>query len=298
MTTTRLSWVLDGVDWPHRHTSRFVESGGVRWHVQRMAAAGPGAPCVLLLHGTGASTHSWRTLAPLLAQHLDVVALDLPGHGFSSAPPMSEMGLSGMSRSIGALVKTLGLGPVLVVGHSAGAAIAVQMCLDEWIHPRALLGLNSALLPFDGIQGQLFSPMAKLLAATDWAPRLFSWRASNPTALRRLIDGTGSQLDSDGVRLYGTLMQNPGHAAAALAMMANWNLHALVARMASLKPLLRLATGGNDRAIPREHSPRILARVPTATITEFASLGHLAHEEAPEQIADWIFMQARDVGAL
>lgn len=270
----------------------------VRWHVQRMCAAGPAAPSVLLLHGTGASTHSWRSLSPLLAQRLDVVALDLPGHGFSSAPPMSEMGLPGMSRSIGALVKTLGIQPKLLIGHSAGAAIAIQMCLDGWAHPQAVLGLNSALLPFDGIQGQLFSPMAKLLAATNWAPRLFSWRAGNPAILQRLVDGTGSELDSEGVRLYGKLMQNPPHAAAALAMMANWDLQPLFARIGRLDLPLRLATGGNDRAIPKHHGPRILERVPKAVITEFPALGHLAHEEAPQEIEAWIVMEALALGVL
>jgi magnesium chelatase accessory protein len=47
-------------------------------------------PTVLLLHGTGASTHSWRALAPLLARRCTVVALDLPGHGFTGTPAEAE----------------------------------------------------------------------------------------------------------------------------------------------------------------------------------------------------------------
>lgn len=290
--TQRLSWEVDGADWPNRKNSCFVDAGGIRWHAQRWFSAGAEAPTVVMLHGTGASTHSWRALGPLLARHFNVVAMDLPGHGFSSAPPMSAMGISGMSRSVGALVKALDVRPALLVGHSAGAAIAVQMSLDGWTAPQAIIGLNAALVPFEGIQGKLFSPMAKLLAATDWAPRLFSWRAADPHVLRRLLEGTGSKLDSEGIRLYGKLIHNPHHASAALAMMANWDLNALSSRMAHLMPPLRLAMGGNDRAVPREHGPRILASLPSAAMTEFPALGHLAHEEAPTEIGDWIVLQA------
>ena len=59
-----LSWDQDGHDWPNRDASRFVEAAGLTWHVQ---IAGQG-PVLLLLHGTGASTHSWRDLLPGLAE--------------------------------------------------------------------------------------------------------------------------------------------------------------------------------------------------------------------------------------
>ena len=82
-----LNWDVDGLDWPLRQHSRFVQAGGLRWHVQHLAGPRPGAPCALLLHGTGASTHSWRDVAPLLARHAEVLSLDLPGHAFTGMPP-------------------------------------------------------------------------------------------------------------------------------------------------------------------------------------------------------------------
>ena len=62
----RPDWAVEGRDWPHREASRFVEAAGLRWHIQEFGRAE--APTLLLLHGTGAATHSWRGLAPLLAQ--------------------------------------------------------------------------------------------------------------------------------------------------------------------------------------------------------------------------------------
>ncbi|MDZ4273486.1 MAG: alpha/beta hydrolase, partial [Erythrobacter sp.] len=75
-----LDWNRQGLIWPHRDASTFIESGGARWHVQRM---GTGTP-LLLLHGTGASVHSWRDLMPILAQSHEVIAIDLPRHAFTT----------------------------------------------------------------------------------------------------------------------------------------------------------------------------------------------------------------------
>ena len=75
--TIALDWALENSTWPHAEISRFHQVGGLRWHVQQM---GEGPP-ILLIHGTGASTHSWRDLAPLLAERFTVIAADLPGHG-------------------------------------------------------------------------------------------------------------------------------------------------------------------------------------------------------------------------
>ena len=71
------------------------------WHVQRMGK-GPG---LLMLHGTGASTHSWELLEPLLARRFQVVAPDLPGHGFTTAKKAPDLSLPGMARSVGALAE-------------------------------------------------------------------------------------------------------------------------------------------------------------------------------------------------
>ena len=91
---------------------------------------------LLLLHGTGASTHSFRDLLEPLAERYTVVIPDLPGHGFTANPPASSYTLPGMARVGVALLHTLGLHPDLVLGHSAGAAILIRMALDHHITPK------------------------------------------------------------------------------------------------------------------------------------------------------------------
>ena len=122
----RLDFERDGKDWPNRQASRFVKAAGLTWHVQIMGQG----PVVLLVHGTGASTHSYGKLAQILAKSFTVVVPDLPGHGFTDLPPTRRLSLPCMAADLRQLLNALGVKPVLSVGHSAGAAILVQMCLD------------------------------------------------------------------------------------------------------------------------------------------------------------------------
>lgn len=287
MSNGRLDWDRDGSAWPNRLHSRFVTAGGMRWHVQVMGTG----PAMLLLHGTGAATHSWRDLAPRLAEHFTVIAPDLPGHGFSDVPAPRGLSLPGMAEAVGALLAALGHDPEIAVGHSAGAAILVRMAIDQRIHPRLLVGLNAALLPLRGGTAQLFSPIAKLLAGLPVVPRLFAATAADRT-VDRLLRDTGSTPTPESVALYGLLVRNPGHVAGALGMMANWDLRQIQADLPRLKVPFLLIAGRRDRTIPAGDTLRVRALAPTARSVFLAGLGHLAHEEKPSEIAAIILSEA------
>lgn len=287
-------WSHEGRDWPNRDSSTFVTAAGLRWHVQRMGSG----PVLLLVHGTGAATHSWRDLAPLLAKWFTVVAPDLPGHGFTAAPSVSRLSLPGMARALDGLLKTLGVTPELVVGHSAGAAILARMALDGMIAPRAIVSLNGAFLPFREEQGRFFSTLAKLLVLNPFVPRLFAWRAADRTSVERLIEGTGSALGRSGVDYYTRVLRYPRHVSSALGMMANWDLVPLIRDLPKLKCRLVLVAGSADRAVTPDQAERIAARVPDAGIEPLPKLGHLAHEERPDLVADIILRVARQTGVI
>ncbi len=285
-------------DWPNRAASRFVEAAGLVWHVQELAPSDATRPVVLLVHGTGAATHSWRDFAPLLARDFRVVAMDLPGHGFTDKPALHRLSLPAMARGLAELVRTLDAAPAIVVGHSAGAAILVRMCVDRLIAPAALVSLNGAFLPFQGLAGKVFRPAAQLMAINPLVPRLFARRARDPAVLDRLVGNTGSSLDPTGVALYGRLAGDHRHVAGALGMMAAWDLEPIARDLPKLPCRLLLVVGAFDRTVPPSNAQRVRELVPAARLVTLERLGHLAHEEAPERVAELIRAEAAEAGVL
>jgi magnesium chelatase accessory protein len=286
----RPEWSVEGRDWPNREFSRFVSAGGMSWHVQEMGEG----PRLLLLHGTGAATHSFRDLAPNLARHFHLLAPDLPGHGFTDMPPSSGLSLPGMARLVGSLLAKTEFAPDIAVGHSAGAAILVEMALSGAIRPKVIIGINGALLPIRG--ATLFSPLAKLLFLNPLAPKVFAWRALSHDATRRLLEGTGSTIGPRGTELYQRLFRKPGHVAGTLGMMANWDLEGLQRRIAGLSVPLVLVSAANDKAVSPRDAATIEARVPVARAMPLGDGGHMVHEEQPARLAELVVAVAHEAG--
>lgn len=276
-----LDWNREGMIWPHRDASTFVDAGAARWHVQRMGSG----PTVLLLHGTGASVHSWRHLMPLLADTHEVIGIDLPRHAFTTGHNAYAMGLPAMAGQVAGLMTQLKIEPAAIIGHSAGAALALQVGLSHGFDG-PIVGLSSALRPFPGPFAQIFPAVAKALFINPLVPRIFSGTVDlTGGAGRFLWRSTHSRIDAAGLACYRTLLKHPGHAGGALAMMANWDLPTLRDRMGSARNRMLMIHGGNDPAIPPDWAREAQGWLAHARLEVLPGLGHLAHEEAPETVA-------------
>jgi magnesium chelatase accessory protein len=273
-------------DWPLRAHSHTLLAGGLRWHVQRLAGP-PRAPVALLLHGTGASAHSLAALALELSGTHEVLVPDLPGHAFTQRPPRAEgLSLPGMAASLGALLQALGVQPTLVVGHSAGAAVAAQLVLDGFAAPQLIVSLSGAWFPPGGVAGWWYAPAARLLALNPLVPHLFAWQAARPSTLKKLLDSTGSQVDATSRRCYARLVGDPAHVAAVLAMMAAWDLPPLVQALPTLSCPLALVAAERDTTVPPEQAHALQRRLSAISqVHLLPGLGHLAHEEDAPQVA-------------
>lgn len=285
-----LNFDRDAHEWPNRAVSRLVETPGIRWHVQ---VAGTGPP-LLLLHGTGASTHSWAGLLPMLAERYTVIAPDLPGQGFTSLTGRRDLSITGMSRALRTLLDALSVEPQIAVGHSAGAAIATRMSLDGQLNPQSIVALNGAFIPFGGVVTRLFSPLAKLLTLNPIVPQIFAWSASDRSSVERLLKSTGSVIPETSLALYQRLFASPPHVSATLNMMASWDLETLLRDLPRLKPPLLLVIGENDLTVSPDDAHLIARLVPSSRTIRLPGLGHLAHEENPVRIAEVIGGPAPD----
>ena len=259
------------------------------WHVQELGA--PEAPVLLLLHGTGAATHSWAGLAPLLAAHFRVVALDLPGHGFTDPLPPGRLSLPGMASARSAISSRLWPWSRRSWSGIPRAPRSSHASALDGARPQLLVALNGALTPFPGLASVLFPGLARMLFLNPVTPRIFAWTADRP-AVERLIRGTGSRLDSRALDLYRRLFRYPGHVAGALGMMANWDLAALDRDIDRLTVPTLLLVGGDDRAIAPETAFALKERLTDARVRLLRNLGHLAHEEAPDRVAEVILRAA------
>jgi pimeloyl-ACP methyl ester carboxylesterase len=111
-------------------------AGGVRLAVRLHDGPGASAPGLLLHHGLASSQRIWDLLLPRLSRRFRVVTFDARGHGLS-AKPSSGYGVEPVVADALAVLRTTRLRRPLVIGHSWGATIALELAAR---HPRAVAG--------------------------------------------------------------------------------------------------------------------------------------------------------------
>ncbi len=269
-------------NWPNRSKGRHIRTRPHDWWV---VEDGTG-PTILLLHGAGGSGHSFAPLLPYLIPHYRCIVPDLPGQGFTRAGARGRFGLDPTAEDLATLCDLNGFHPAAIIGHSAGAAIALR--LSEILSVQAVIGINAALGTFDGLAGTLFPMLARGFASIPFLPNIIARTWGNAARVNSLLDGTGSTLGAEARAQYLTLVRNPAHIDGALGMMSQWNLTPLAARLGTNPVPTLLMTGDRDRTVPPRISRDAAARMPSAQSAELPGLGHLAHEEAPQTVAELI----------
>ena len=130
--------------------SRFVEVEGVRIHTKQM---GEGAPVMILLHGFGASTFSWREVMVPLAGIGTVIAFDRPAFGLTERPMRDSEDWPGYNpysydaqpRLTVGLMDALGVESAILIGNSAGGTVSVLTALAYPERVDALVLVDAAV---------------------------------------------------------------------------------------------------------------------------------------------------------
>jgi magnesium chelatase accessory protein len=258
-----------------------LDVAGMRW---RVASCGSGDR-VLLLHGTGATGHTWDPLFAFLSSRVRLVAVDLPGHGGTSHPGFAQVTCDRVSRAVAELMNALDMAPVAVIAHSAGAAVMLQLAATGALRPETrLIGINPALeAPGALARAILRGPVGDLLRAP--ASRALVRTAARASPLiELLLASTGSRLSAQQERDYVTAFRSGDHADAAYAMMANWDLLPLRRALPTIAHDTLFVVGAGDRWISPAVARDAATRMPHARV-EVLQGGHLLHEERPVEVA-------------
>jgi pimeloyl-ACP methyl ester carboxylesterase len=163
-------------------------TGGVRLAVRVHDAPSASAPGLLLHHGLASSQRIWDLLLPRLSRRFRVVTFDARGHGLS-AKPSSRYGVEPIVADALAVLRATRLRPALVVGHSWGATIALELAAR---HPRDVAG---AIL-VDGGLGSLRDTMDWPTVKEQLAPPRLAgmqvevFRGMIPTFLDGAVEAT------------------------------------------------------------------------------------------------------------
>ncbi len=103
-----------------------------------------GLPSLVCLHGITQTAHSWDEVAPVLAEHHHLFALDARGHGESDWPPDGNYSRNSQARDVGAFLNSVVRGPTVLAGLSMGGLTCLTLAAMQPELVRALIIIDIA----------------------------------------------------------------------------------------------------------------------------------------------------------
>jgi pimeloyl-ACP methyl ester carboxylesterase len=256
--------------------SQFVDVAGVRLHLRD---TGPrNARAVILLHGFGASLHTWEGWAEPLSERMRVVRFDIPGFGLTGPDPTGDYSDVRSIAVLDALMDRLGLAQADLVGNSMGGRIAWRFAAQ---HPDRVRRL--VLISPDGFASPEFQygvapdvPLtARLLPYT-----LPAWM------LRKTLEpayGDPSRVTDTQVARYRAMMLVPGVREAILARMGQQVLEPPEPFLRAITAPTLLVWGEKDAMVPLSNAADYQRALRDSRLVTFPTLGHVPFEEAPAE---------------
>ncbi|WP_422016177.1 alpha/beta fold hydrolase [Roseateles sp.] len=251
---------------------------GVQLHVRDSGAPhdNGAAPPLLMLHGFGASLHTWEPWAEALAEQHRVIRLDLPGSGLSPPDPSGVYTDDRTERLLLALLDQLQLSRVTLIGHSIGGRIAWRFAAD---HPERVARL--VLIAPDGFASPGFEygkapevpasfrlmthVLPKPLLRMSLAPAYADPEALNDRLAQRYFD----------------LIRAPGARTALLERMRQTVLTDPRPQLRRITAPTLLLWGEQDAMIPFSNAADYVAALPHVRLVALPGIGHLPQEEQP-----------------
>jgi len=248
-----------------------------------------------LLHGSAGATHTWREVFPRLTPVADVIAFDLPGHGFTSGATTAQLSLDGMTLAVRELLRTLDVTPTLGVGHSAGAAVLLQLASYHEVTPRSVIGCNSALVSINAL-GQILLPVSRAICDAGPVRAFAAALLHSGTLARALLRSTGTRLEPVQEARYVALLRDDARVGAVLGMMTRWDLTALQATFPRIRIPVTLVHSRNEPWVSYDALMDVTRTLPMRSVVDVTPAGHLIPDEKPRQLVDVIMSTLAALG--
>jgi pimeloyl-ACP methyl ester carboxylesterase len=257
----------------------FLTIGGRQVHVVQ---AGRGEP-VVLLHGFGASTYSWRNVLPTLARSHRVIAPDFHGFGATERPrDFRSYTRDGQAALVLAILDTLGIASAHFVGHSYGGAISLWLADRHPQRVRSLTLVDTAAPTY---------PNDRRNRLAQWKP--LAWLFLHGIVLtsggiRKALEASIADrrwVTPDLVRAYLGPLRVEGVDLAFNGLTAPLPApDGPEVHLASLPHPTLGVWGTEDRLVAVEDGKREILRMPRGAFVELAGIGHMPMEECPEEL--------------
>ena len=252
----------------------------------RYTDTGTPPPTLLLLHGFGSSVFSWRKVTGALGEQARVIAFDRPGFGLSERPSVTATqnpytAEAQVALSLGLLDK-LGIDKAVLVGNSAGGAVAVNFALA---HPERVAGL---ILVDPALQSGGPPAWVRALYNTPQGTRIgpYLMRPFGEEAglelLRRAYADPSRLTDAD-IAGYRRPLQADNWDSALWEVTKANRPYDLFPRLAELSVPTLIVSGAEDDIVPPEQSERASSSIAGAEFKVLQNCGHVPQEECPQK---------------
>lgn len=268
-----------------RPGGRFITAAGTRTWIQE---AGPAdGPAVVLIHGFGGSTFSWRSTMPALADAgYRAIALDLRGFGLSDKRFDADYRPAAQAAFVAAVMDELGVERAAVVGHSMGGDVAAHLAVARPELVSGLVLVDAATGP--DARGGPGGPLAGFLLALPPMQRLGQVVLRNVATPARVADLLRSAyldpatVTPDVEAGYLVPQRLPDWDLALLGIVRDTGKDPLGDRFETIAAPTLVIWGERDPWVPLAVGEAIREALPASGWSVIPNSGHLPFEEQPE----------------
>lgn len=260
--------------------SQFVPLQGMQVHLRDEGPRTDPQP-IVLLHGTSASLHTWDGWADALKDQRRVIRMDLPGFGLTGPMPDGDYRLTRYVNFVIALLDQLGVQQAVLAGNSFGGNLAWKIAVDHPQRVSKLVLVDAAGYPFDPASMPIGFKIAQIPALRPMMEHTLP-RSMIESSVRNVY-GDPSKVTPELVDRYQELTLRSGNRSALVERFRQSPSGEFTAQIPQVRQPTLILWGAQDRLIPPDNALRFQRDIAGSRLVMFDALGHVPHEEDPEQ---------------